>query len=67
MRHSVGAGHFHEGSLPPLSQPHHNIASQGLAGNVHALREIADRLDGKAIQHGQFDMEERIKLIAVVP
>jgi hypothetical protein len=31
------------------------------------VREIADRLDGKAIQQHQFDMEQRIKLIAVVP
>ena len=43
------------------------LVEQGLAGNVHALREIADRLDGKAIQQHQFDMEERIKFIAVVP
>jgi hypothetical protein len=43
------------------------LVEQGLARNVHALREIADRLDGKAIQQHQVDMEERIKLIAVVP
>jgi hypothetical protein len=43
------------------------LVEQGLTGNVHALREIADRLDGKAIQQHQVDMEERIKLIAVVP
>jgi hypothetical protein len=43
------------------------LVEQGLAGNVHALREIADRLDGKAIQQMQIDREDRIKLIAVVP
>jgi hypothetical protein len=43
------------------------LVEQGLAGNVHALREIADRLDGKAIQQMQIDREDRIKFIAVVP
>jgi hypothetical protein len=43
------------------------LVEEGLAGNVYALKEIADRLDGKAIQQHQVDMEERIKLIAVVP
>jgi hypothetical protein len=43
------------------------LVEQGLGGNVHALKEIADRLDGKAIQQMQIDKEERIKLIAVVP
>ena len=43
------------------------LVEQGLAGNVHALREIADRLDGKSVQAINVDKEERIKLIAVVP
>jgi hypothetical protein len=43
------------------------LVEQGLEGNVHALKEIADRLDGKAIQQMQIDREDRIKFIAVVP
>ena len=43
------------------------LVEQGLAGNVHALREIADRLDGKSVQAINVDKEERIKLIAIVP
>ena len=43
------------------------LIREALKGNIAAVREIADRLDGKAIQQHQFDMEERIKLIAVVP
>jgi hypothetical protein len=43
------------------------LVEQGLAGNVHALREIADRLDGRVPQAISVDREERIKFIAVVP
>ena len=44
-----------------------SLIREALKGNIAAVREIADRLDGKAIQQHHFDMEERIKLIAVVP
>jgi hypothetical protein len=44
-----------------------SLIREALKGNIAAVREIADRLDGKAIQQHQFDMEERIKLIAIVP
>jgi Family of unknown function (DUF5681) len=44
-----------------------SLIREALKGNIAAVREIADRLDGKPIQQHQVDMEERIKLIAVVP
>jgi hypothetical protein len=44
-----------------------SLIKEALKGNIAALKEIADRIDGKPIQQHQFDMEERIKLIAVVP
>ncbi len=44
-----------------------SLIREALKGNITAVREIADRLDGKAIQQHHVDMEERIKLIAVVP
>jgi len=69
----AGEGH-------PLLQLHHgdgdqrgmrmvaaSLIREALNGNIAAVREIADRLDGKAIQQHQSDIEERIKLIAVVP
>jgi hypothetical protein len=43
------------------------LVEEGLSGNVHALKEIADRLDGRVPQAISVDREERIKLIAVVP
>jgi len=36
-------------------------------GEPWAIKEIADRYDGKAVQQMNIDKEERIKLIAVVP
>jgi hypothetical protein len=44
-----------------------SLIKEALKGSIAAVREIADRLDGKPIQQHQFDMEERIKLIAIVP
>jgi hypothetical protein len=43
------------------------LVEEGLSGNVHALKEIADRLDGRVPQAITVDQEERIKFIAVVP
>jgi hypothetical protein len=43
------------------------LVEEGLSGNVHALKEIADRLDGRIPQAISVDREERIKFIAVVP
>ncbi len=57
----------HEKGSTKLRALADKLVEQGLGGNVHALKEIAGRLDGKAIQQHQFDMEERVKLIAVVP
>jgi hypothetical protein len=44
-----------------------SLIKKALKCNIAAVKEIADRIDGKAIQQHQVDMEERIKLIAVVP
>ena len=43
------------------------LVEEGLSGNVHALKEIADRLDGRVPQAISLDTEERVRFIAVVP
>ena len=44
-----------------------SLINKALEGNIAAVKEIADRLDGKAIQQMQIEREDRIKFIAVVP
>jgi hypothetical protein len=43
------------------------LVEEGLEGNVHAIKEVADRLDGRVPQAISIDQEERVKFIAVVP
>ena len=43
------------------------LMKKAAAGEPWAIRELADRYDGKPTQQINVDKEERIKLIAVVP
>ena len=43
------------------------LLKKAAAGEPWAIRELADRYDGKSVQQVNVDKEERIKLIAVVP
>ena len=43
------------------------LLNQAAEGKAWAIKELADRRDGKAVQQINVDKEERIKLIAVVP
>jgi hypothetical protein len=44
-----------------------SLIREALKGNITAVKEIADRLDGRVPQAITVDQEERVKFIAVVP
>jgi hypothetical protein len=55
------------GDLRGMRKVAASLIKEALKGNIAAVKEIADRIDGNAIQEHHVDMEERIKLIAIVP
>ena len=48
------------GDLRGMRKVAASLIKEALKGNIAAVKEIADRIDGNAIQQHHVDMEERI-------
>jgi hypothetical protein len=66
----IAVAEAHEKGGAKLRALADKLVEEGLAGNVHALKEIADRLDGRVPQAQVISLDEDgkpIRLIAIVP